>query len=316
METRQLGNSDLQITPIGVGAWAMGGGDWAHGWGEQEDAESIAAIHRALELGINWIDTAPVYGLGRSEEVVGRALKGMSEKPYVFTKCSRVWDEDRNIGASLKADSLRREIDDSLRRLQVDVIDLVQIHWPNPVEDHEEAWTTLADIQKQGKVRYIGVSNFTPEQMANLMKIAPVTSNQPPYSAIRTDFEDDVLPFCLENNIGVIVYSPMQAGLLTGKMTRERIENLPENDWRTRNSQFQEPQLTKNLAVADLMVEIAAKHNVPTPAVSIAWVLKNPAVTGAIVGVRRPDQVDGIIDGGTLQLTDEDMQQIDALIRN
>jgi len=315
MEKKQLGNSDLNITPIGVGAWAMGGGDWKYGWGEQEDQESIAAIHRALDLGINWIDTAAIYGLGHSEEVVGRAIDGLSEPPYIFTKCTRTWDDDGNITPSLKADSIRQEIDDSLRRLNVDVIDLYQIHWPDPEEDIEEAWKTLVEIQKAGKARYIGVSNFSPAQLERIRPIAPVTSNQPPYSAVRTGVEDDVLPYCEEHNIGVIVYSPMQAGLLTGKMTRERIANLPDNDWRKGNDQFTEPKLSRNLEVAARMEKIAEKHGVPTPAVSIAWVRQHSAVTGAIVGVRRPDQVDGIIDGGTLELDDEDMAQIDELIR-
>ncbi len=315
MEKKQLGTSDLHITPMGVGAWAMGGGDWKYGWGAQRDNESIAAIHRALDLGINWIDTAAVYGLGHSEEVVGRAVKGLSEKPYIFTKGTRIWDADGNISGNLTADSIRREVEDSLRRLGVDVIDLYQIHWPNPEEYLEEAWTAMAELQQAGKLRYIGVSNFNPAQLERIMRIAPVTSNQPPYSAIKTGVEADVLPFCQEHNIGVIVYSPMQAGLLTGKMTRERIENLPDNDWRKSNSEFQEPRLTHNLKLADLMGKIAQKHNVPTPAVSIAWVRQHPAVTGAIVGVRRPDQVDGVIDGGTLALDDEDMQKIDELIR-
>lgn len=310
MEKRQLGNSDLHITTIGIGAWAMGGGDWLYAWGDQQDAESIAAIHRALDMGVNWIDTAAIYGLGHSEEVVGRALKGMAQKPYIFTKCTRVWDEKGNISGSLKADSIRQEVEASLRRLQVDVIDLYQIHWPNPEEDLEEGWSTLAALQKEGKVRHIGVSNFSPSQMERILPIAPITSNQPPYSAIKRDVEADVLPFCLENNIGVIVYSPMQAGLLTGKMTRERIMNLPDNDWRKRNDEFNEPRLTQNLKLAETMERIAARHQVPTPAVSIAWTLAHPAVTGAIVGMRRADQVDGVIPGGSLKLTDEDMQEL------
>ena len=315
MQTKQLGKSDLYITPVGVGAWAMGGGGWKFGWGGQEDQDSIAAIHRALDLGVNWIDTAAVYGLGHSEEIVGRAIKGLSEKPYIFTKGARVWDEDGNIGRSLKADSLRREVENSLRRLDVDVIDLYQIHWPQPDEDIEEGWTALAEMQKEGKLRNIGVSNFSPSQMQRALDIAPITSNQPPYSAVRPGIEDDVLPFCLENNIGVIVYSPMQAGLLTGKMTREHAAGFPENDWRHSNPEFQEPKLSKNLALADVMGEIAKRHDVPTPAVSIAWVLKPPAVTAAIVGMRRADQVDDVVVGGTLELDEQDIAKIDALIR-
>jgi aryl-alcohol dehydrogenase-like predicted oxidoreductase len=311
MEKRQLGNSDLNITRVGVGAWAMGGGGWEYTWGSQEDDESIAAIHRALDMGVNWIDTAAVYGLGHSEEVVARALKGMANKPYVFTKCSLVWDEKGNITSNLKADSVRREVEASLRRLQVDVIDLYQIHWPDPDEEIEEGWSTLVELQKEGKLRHIAVSNFSASQLQRAMNIAPITSNQPPYSAIKRAVEAEVLPFCLKNNIGVIVYSPMQAGLLTGKMTRERIENMPADDWRKRDEEYQEPRLSKNLRLADAMADIAKRHGVPTPNVSIAWVLNNPAVTAAIVGVRHPNQVDDVIGGGSLKLTDEDIRQIE-----
>lgn len=315
METRQLGNTDLHITPIGLGAWAMGGGNWAYAWGPQDDQESIAAIHRALDLGINWIDTAPVYGLGRSEQVVGHALKGLSEKPLIFTKCELVWDEAGNITGSLKAGSLRQEVEDSLRRLDVEVIDLYQIHWPNPDADIEEGWETLAQLKQEGKVRHIAVSNFSVSQMERAMTIAPIASLQPPYSAIKTGVESKILPFCGENNIGVIVYSPMQAGLLTGKMSRERIANMPEDDWRKRDDEFQEPKLTKNLELAAVMEGIADKHGVTVPSVPIAWVLRRPEVTGAIVGARRPDQVDGIVGGATLQLDTDDLAKIDAIIR-
>ncbi|HRF98743.1 MAG TPA: aldo/keto reductase [Aggregatilineales bacterium] len=311
MEKRQLGNSDLHITRVGVGAWAMGGAGWEYSWGSQEDDESIAAIHRALDMGVNWIDTAAVYGLGHSEEIVARALKGMANKPYVFTKCSLVWDEKGNITSNLKADSVRREVEASLRRLQVDVIDLYQIHWPDPDEEIEEGWSTLVELQKEGKLRHIAVSNFSASQLQRAMNIAPITSNQPPYSAIKRGVEAEVLPFCLKNNIGVIVYSPMQAGLLTGKMTRERIENMPADDWRKRDEEYQEPRLSKNLRLAEAMADIAKRHGVPTPNVSIAWVLNNPAVTGAIVGVRHPNQVDDVIGGGSLKLTDEDIRQIE-----
>jgi len=311
MQTRQLGNSDLHITPVGVGAWAMGGAGWEYAWSNQDDNDSIAAIHRALDLGVNWIDTAAVYGLGHSEEVVARAVKGLANKPYIFTKCSLVWDESRTIYSSLKADSVRREVEDSLRRLNVEQIDLYQVHWPDPDDEIEEGWSTLVELQKAGKLRNIAVSNFSAEQMRRAMAIAPITSNQPPYSAVKRGVEESVLPFCLQNNIGVIVYSPMQAGLLTGKMTRERINALPADDWRKTDDQFQEPLLTRNLRVADAMVQIAKRHNVPVPTVSIAWVLKHPAVTGAIVGVRNPKQADEIMGGATLQLTDEDIRQIE-----
>lgn len=315
MHTKQLGNSDLYITPVGVGAWAMGGAGWEYAWSNQDDNDSIAAIYRALDLGVNWIDTAAVYGLGHSEEVVARAVKGMANKPYIFTKCSLVWGESRTIYSSLKADSVRREVEDSLRRLQIEQIDLYQIHWPDPDPEIEEGWQTLVELQQSGKVRNIAVSNFSADQMRRAMNIAPITSNQPPYSAVRRGIEESVLPFCLQNNIGVIVYSPMQAGLLTGKMSRERIESLPADDWRKRDDEYQEPRLSKNLRVADAMVEIAKRHNVPVPNVSIAWVLHHPAVTGAIVGVRNPKQADEVVGGATLKLTDEDIRQIDEAYR-
>jgi aryl-alcohol dehydrogenase-like predicted oxidoreductase len=312
METRQLGNSDLQITPIGIGAWAMGGGGWEYAWGNQQDDESVAAIHRALDMGVNWIDTAAVYGLGHSEEVVARALKQTSHKPYIFTKCSLIWDEGGNITSSLKADSIRREVEASLRRLQIDVIDLYQIHWPDPDPEIEEGWETLVALQKEGKLRHIAVSNFSVDQMRRAMTIAPITSNQPPYSAIKRGVEADVLPFCQQNNIGVIVYSPMQAGLLTGKMTQERIEKFPADDWRKRDEEFQEPRLSKNLKLAEVMQTVAKRHGVPTPNVPIAWVLNHPAVTGAIVGMRTAQQVDDLIGGGALKLTADDLRDIQS----
>lgn len=314
-ELRKLGNSDMQITPIGLGAWAIGG-QWKFGWGPQDDQESIATIHRAIESGINWIDTAAIYGLGRSEKVVGEALKGIADKPYIFTKCSLVWDDDQEVGNSLKADSVRREVEDSLRRLQIDVIDLYQIHWPNPDEEIEEGWATLAELQQEGKVRWIGVSNFSVAQMKRAAAIAPISSLQPPYSAIRRDIERDILPYCAEHNIGVIVYSPMQSGLLSGKMTRERIEQMPETDWRSRSDDFQEPKLSRNLALQDLFTEIAAEQNVSTPAVSIAWTLRHPAVTAAIVGARRPDQVDGIIDAMEFRLDEPTFERIAQFIED
>src|SRR5947209_10912743 len=250
MQTRQLGRTDLNITPIGLGAWAMGGGNWASAWGPQDDGESIATIERAVELGINWIDTAAVYGLGDSEEVVGKALKNVSNRPYIFTKCERVWNDKGEIRGSLKEQSIRREVEASLRRLQIDVIDLYQIHWPNPDPDIEEGWSTMAQLKAEGKVRYIGVSNFNVEQMKRAMKIAPISSLQPPYSLVKPDVEKEILPFCQEHNIGVIVYSPMMSGLLTGRMTAERVANLPQDDWRRNDPEFKEPRLSRNLALA------------------------------------------------------------------
>lgn len=315
MQTRQLGNSDLHITPIGYGAWAIGGGGWEFGWGEQDDADSIAAIHAALDHGINWIDTAAVYGLGHSEEIVAQALKGRSNRPYVFTKCTRVWDASGKVGRSLKADSIRRELEDSLRRLQVDVIDLYQIHWPDPEEDLEEAWSTLAQLQKDGKVRWIGVSNFNVEQLQRAQKIAPVTSNQPPYSLIKRDVENAILPYCLQQNIGVINYSPMGAGLLTGAMTLERARSLPADDWRSRNADFTEPRLLRHLQLVEILQEIANRHGRTAGEVAIAWTLNNPAVTGAIVGARSARQIDGIIGAGTFRLSADEVEQIEHFCR-
>src|SRR6201996_527977 len=282
--TRQLGNSDLHLTPIGYGAWAIGGGNWEFAWGAQDDDESVKTIERALDSGINWIDTAAIYGLGHSEEVVAQAIKNSPHKPYVFTKCSMRWFPDRKIYRSLKAGSLQEEIENSLTRLRVDTIDLYQIHWPNPEDEIEEGWETLAKFQEQGKVRYIGVSNFSVAQMKRVQKIAPITSLQPPYSLLRRDIEKEILPFCQENHIGVINYSPMVSGLLTGKMTAERVENLPDDDWRKRSPNFQSPKLERNLALADLLKQIGNQHGVEAGVVAIAWTLRQPAITAAIVG--------------------------------
>jgi aryl-alcohol dehydrogenase-like predicted oxidoreductase len=313
MQTRQLGNSDIYITPLGVGAWAMGGAGWLFSWSHQDDDASIAAIHAALDAGMNWIDTAAVYGLGHSEEVVAKALKGRANRPYVFTKCARVWDENRQIGKSLKADSVRRECEASLRRLKVDVIDLYQIHWPEPDEDVEEGWATLARLKEEGKVRWIGVSNFNHDQLKRARAIAPITSLQPPYSLIRREVEADVLPYCAEHNIGVIAYSPMGSGLLTGTMTRERIANLPEDDWRRRSPQFQEPLVTRNLKIADKLKEIADRHNRSAGEAAIAWTLRTSVVTGAIVGVRNPEQVAGIIGAMDFRLSENEIKEIDTI---
>lgn len=312
MKTKQLGNSDLQITPLGIGAWAMGGAGWAFAWSQQDDNDSISAIHAALDAGMNWIDTAAVYGLGHSEEVVAKALAGRSRKPYVFTKCERTWNEERQIVKSLKADSIRQECEASLRRLNVDVIDLYQIHWPEPDEDVEEGWATLAKLKEEGKVRWIGVSNFNAEQLCRAQKIAPITSLQPPYSLIRREIEAEVLPFCAVHNVGVIAYSPMGSGMLTGTMTRERVENLPEDDWRRRSPQFQEPLLTRNLNIADKLKEIGARHSRTAGEAALAWVLSKPAVTGAIVGVRNAEQVSGIIGAMEFRLNNEEIAEIEA----
>lgn len=311
MRTRQLGQTDLNITPLGFGSWAVGGGGWQFGWGAQDDRDSIAAINRALDLGINWIDTAAVYGLGHSEEVVGKALEGREDKPYIFTKCSMVWNEKGEISHSLKPGSIRREVENSLRRLKVDVIDLYQIHWPDPETDIEVGWSTLANLKREGKVRYIGVSNFNVEQMKRAMAIAPIDSLQPPYSLIRPEVEEEILPFCGLNDIGVIVYSPMMSGLLSGKMTRERINSFPADDWRKNNVEFQEPRLYRNLWLAELLKSMGRRHGLSAGEMAIAWTLRNPTVTGAIVGGRSPEQVDGIIGAAHLRLSDYEIAEID-----
>jgi aryl-alcohol dehydrogenase-like predicted oxidoreductase len=312
MEKRRLGNSDLQITSLGVGAWAMGGSGWRFSWGPQDDKESIAAIRKALESGMNWIDTAAVYGLGHSEEVVARSLEGIPHRPYVFTKCERVWNERGELGGSLKAASLRRECEASLSRLKVDVIDLYQIHWPLPDEDIEEGWTTLAKLKEEGKVRYIGLSNFNVSQMKRAQAIAPITSLQPPYSMLAREVEKEILPYCAEQNIGVIVYSPMRSGLLSGAMTRERAGALPEDDWRRRDPDFQEPKLSRHLQLVDLLRSIGKRHGRTPGEVAIAWTLRHPAVTAAIVGLRRPEQVSGIIGAGVFRLSSEEIGEIDS----
>lgn len=300
----------MEITPLGIGAWAMGGSGWAFSWGEQDDNDSVEAIHKALDAGINWIDTAAVYGLGHSEEVVAKALEGRSDRPYVFTKCERRWDENRQIYKSLKADSIRYECEQSLRRLQTDAIDLYQIHWPEPDEDVEEGWTTMAQLQQEGKVRWIGVSNFTVEQMRRCAAIAPVTSLQPPYSILSPEVEQEQLPWCREHNVGVIVYSPMKSGLLTGKMTRERIASLPDDDFRKRTPNFNEPLLTRNLNVVEVLREIGNSHGRTPGEVAIAWTLRNPAVSAAIVGIRSPGQVDGVIGAAQFRLSEEEIGRI------
>jgi aryl-alcohol dehydrogenase-like predicted oxidoreductase len=311
MQTKQLGNSDLQITRLGFGAWALGGSGWAFAWGQQEDSDSIAAIHAALDRGVNWIDTAAVYGLGHSEEVVAKALSGRPNRPYVFTKCARTWTTERQITKSLKADSIRRECEASLRRLHVDVIDLYQMHWPEPEEDIEEGWATLARLKEEGKVRWIGVSNFNAEQMERIQKIAPITSLQPPYSLVNRTAEESILPYAGAHNIGVIVYSPMGSGLLTGAMTRERIAALPPDDWRTRTPRFQEPQLSRNLQLAELLRAIGQRHGRTAGEVAITWTLTNPNVTAAIVGARNAAQVQGTFGATDLQLSEEDLAEVE-----
>jgi aryl-alcohol dehydrogenase-like predicted oxidoreductase len=310
LNKRRLGTTDLEITRIGFGAWALGGGGWEYGWGPQDDRQSIAAIHRAIDLGINWIDTAAAYGFGHSETLIGEALKGLPDRPYVFTKGGMVPDGNRNVIKVLKADSLRREIDASLRRLGVDAIDLYQIHWPT--EDIEEGWRVLSDAQTAGKIRWIGVSNFNIPQMQIIEEIAPIDSLQPLFSLLERDAENKLLPYCLEHEIGVIVYSPMASGLLSGAMTRERVMRLPADDWRkTKSPWFQEPQLTANLKLADLLNRIGLQYDRSAGEVAIAWTLRNPAVTGAIVGIRSPHQLDGVIGATDFELSDQDIEEIE-----
>jgi aryl-alcohol dehydrogenase-like predicted oxidoreductase len=311
LERTELGGTGLEITRVGFGAWAIGGGGWEFGWGPQEDEESIAAIQRALELGINWIDTAAAYGFGHSEAVVGRAIAGLASRPYIFTKASLIEGPRRTVVHNLKRDSILREVAGSLERLGVDAIDLYQIHWPIPEQEIEEGWSTLAELKDQGLVRHIGVSNFDVAQLERIRQIAPVETLQPPYSLVDRGVERETLPYAEREGVGVIVYSPMGSGLLTGRMTRERIEQLPADDWRKRDARFGEPQLSRHLALVDRLAAVAARHNASPGAVAVAWTLRNPAVDAAIVGFRRPDQVDPIIDAAGVELTDADVAQIE-----
>lgn len=285
----------------------MGGAGWSFSWSQQDDGDSVRAIHAALDAGVNWIDTAAVYGLGHSEEVVAQALRSWSgAKPYVFTKCERAWDENRQIVKSLEPSSIRKECEASLKRLQVDVIDLYQIHWPEPESDIERGWETLVALQKEGKVRWIGVSNFNVEQMKRIAPLGTITSLQPPYSLVRPEVEKEILPYALEKTIGVIVYSPMGSGMLTGAMSRERIENLAEDDWRRRSPFFQEPMLTRNLEIAARVTSLAQRLGTHPGVIAIAYVLSHPAVTGAIVGMRNERQVLDLVDSLTFELSDSD----------
>jgi aryl-alcohol dehydrogenase-like predicted oxidoreductase len=310
LTTTTLGETGLEITRLGLGAWAIGGGSWEFGWGPQDDEESIAAIHRALDLGINWIDTAAAYGFGHSEQVVGRALEGLADRPYVFTKCSLLEGPDRTVVHSLRRDSIRREAEQSLERLGIDAIDLYQVHWPVPAADIEEGWSALAELKEQGVVRHIGVSNFDVGQLRRLQQIAPVETLQPQYSLIEREVERELLPFAEQQGLGVIVYSPMGSGVLTGKMTRERIESLPVDDWRKRDARFNEPQLSATLELVERLNVLADRYDTTAGAIAVAWALGNPAVDGAIVGFRRADQVAPILAATSLELTDEDLDEI------
>jgi aryl-alcohol dehydrogenase-like predicted oxidoreductase len=307
--TVALGATGMEISRVGCGAWAIGGAGWWHAWGDQDDEQSIAAIRRAVELGINWVDTAPIYGLGHSEEVVGRALQGLDDRPYVFTKAS-LYEKDGAVAHSLERDSIRREVEASLSRLQLDVIDVYQVHWPDPDEDVEEGWAAFAELKSEGLVRHIGVSNFDVAQLRRAQAIAPVETLQPPYSLLERGIEDEILPFCGQEGIGVVCYSPMASGLLSGAMTRERIAALPDNDWRKHDARFNEPELSRNLAIVARLQTVAERHGTTPGAIAVAWTLHHPAVHGSIVGFRRPDQVEPLLAAGTIELTDDDLATI------
>ncbi len=313
MQNKRLGNSDMFLSPLGIGAWAIGGAGWAFSWSAQDDGDSVKAIHAALDAGMNWIDTAAVYGLGHSEEVVAQALKTYSgQRPFVFTKCGRNWNQVRQIQKDLRAASIRQECEDSLRRLQVETIDLYQIHWPEPDEYVEEGWGTLAELQQEGKVRWIGASNFNVQQLHRVQSIAPVTSLQPPFSLVRPEVEQEVLPFVADNQIGVLAYSPMGSGLLTGSMTQERVANLPPDDWRVRNPHFQEPLLSRNLKIAHKLNHIGSRHGRTAGEVALAWVLHHPAITAAIVGIRTQEQVAGIRGALAFRLDETEFGEIES----
>lgn len=312
MRTTALGTTGMEISRVGFGAWAIGGGGWDWAWGAQDDDDSIAAIHRALELGVNWIDTAAQYGFGHSEEVVGRAIAGMRERPFVFTKCGQPEGPGRTTVRDLHRDSIRRELEGSLTRLGVDAIDLWQIHFPIPDEDLEEGWAALAEAREEGLVRHIGVSNFDVGQLRRAQGIAPVETLQPPYSLIDRDVEPGILAFAEEEGIGVIVYSPMGSGMLSGGMTRERIEGLPDDDWRSHDARFQEPLLSEHLALVDRLRAVGERHDAGPGAVAVAWTLLHPAVDAAIAGFRRPDQVDPMLVAADLDLTGDDVATIEG----
>ena len=316
MQNKRLGNSDMFLSPLGIGAWAIGGAGWAFSWSSQDDRDSIKAIHAALDSGMNWIDTAAVYGLGHSEEVVAQALNGYSGKrPFVFTKCGRNWNQERQIQKDLRADSIRQECENSLRRLQVETIDLYQIHWPEPDDSIEEGWSTVYALQKEGKIRWIGVSNFNVQQLMRVQSIAPVTSLQPPYSLVRPEVELETLPYVLQHQIGVLAYSPMGSGLLTGAMSNSRVAGLPPDDWRIRNPQFQEPLLSRNLKLAEKLGDVGARHGRTAGEAALAWVLHQPAITAAIVGIRTPEQVAGIRGALEFRLTVAEFQEIESFRR-
>ena len=315
MKTRKLGYSDLHLTPIGLGTWAMGGGDWKFGWGDQDDAASIASVHQALDAGVNWIDTAAIYGHGHAERVVGKAIQDRRDDVLIATKCGRVWEgESREIGKSLRRESVHREVDVSLQRLGIDCIDLYQIHWPEPDEEIEEGWGAVAELVEAGKIRYAGVSNFNMEQLKRIQPIHPVTSLQPPYSMLRREVEEEILPYCRENQIGIVAYSPMQAGLLTGRFSKERVQNLPANDWRKANPFFTSPQLEANLSIIEQLRPVAAQMEITLPQLALAWVLRRSEMTAAIAGARRPEQILETVKAGDIVIPDELLLKIERML--
>ena len=315
MKTRKLGYSDLHLTPIGLGTWAMGGGDWTFGWGDQDDDASIASVHQALDAGVNWIDTAAIYGHGHAERVVGKAIQDRRDDVLIATKCGRVWEgESREIGKSLRRESVHREVDVSLQRLGIDCIDLYQIHWPEPDEEIEEGWGAVAELVEAGKIRYAGVSNFNMEQLKRIQPIHPVTSLQPPYSMLRREVEEEILPYCRENQIGIVAYSPMQAGLLTGRFSKERVQNLPANDWRKANPFFTSPQLEANLSIIERLRPVAAQMEITLPQLALAWVLRRSEMTAAIAGARRPEQILETVKAGEIVIPDELLLKIDRML--
>ncbi|MAG55420.1 MAG: aldo/keto reductase [Planctomycetes bacterium] len=315
METRNLGGSDLDLTVVGLGTWAIGGGDWLMAWGPQDEAESARTIHEALNLGINWIDTAPIYGMGTAEEVVGRALLGMATRPLIATKCGRTWTSDRQITKHLNRASILHECEMSLTRLGVDVIDLYQIHWPEPDADIEEAWATLRDLQDQGKIRFGGVSNFNAEQMARLHFQHPIASLQPPYSMLKRAVEESILPWCADHGVGVIAYSPMQKGLLTGRFDAARLAALPDDDHRQRDPMFSEDGLAHAARIVEMLRAVGTRHDDASPAqIAIAWVLNQPSITAAIVGARKPGQLAETVGAADITLTPEDLTDLDAVL--
>ena len=316
MKARKLGNSDLELTVIGLGTWAQGGAGWKFSWGPQDDTQSVAAIHKAIDSGINWIDTAAVYGLGHAEEIVGKALKGMSDRPIIATKCARNWDSQGSIVKIQTRESIKKEVENSLKRLQVDVIDLYQIHWPEPEEQIEEGWETMTELVKEGKVRYIGVSNYTVEQLKQISSIQKPVSLQPPYSMIATGFEDDLRAYCEVNNIGVVCYSPMYKGLLTGKVTRERITGFPSDDHRRNDPNFNEPKLSQNLNLVEQLKPIAKDLGITVAQMSIAWVLRWSGVTSAIVGARNPEQLKETVEAGRVELTEDVIAEIQGILES